>query len=115
MDGDGIGWRTLPGTDHPRAGYFTRGTGHDEKAAYSEKSDVFTRNMDRLTRKFDQARETLPAPQLRGTGKEKVGIIAYGSSDPAIRESQDQLRDERGLETDYLRVRAWPFARAVRM
>ena len=113
VDGDGIGWRTLPGTDHPRAGYFTRGTGHDEKAAYSEKSDVFTRNMDRLSRKFDQARQILPAPELRGTGKEKVGIIAYGSSDPAIRESQDQLRDERGLETDYLRVRAWPFARAV--
>ncbi|MCX5729779.1 MAG: 2-oxoacid:acceptor oxidoreductase subunit alpha [Deltaproteobacteria bacterium] len=113
VDGDGIGWRTLPGTDHPRAGYFTRGTGHDEKAAYSEKSDVFTRNMDRLSRKFDQAREILPQPALRGTGKEKVGIIAYGSSDPAIRESQDQLRDERGLETDYLRVRAWPFARAV--
>jgi len=113
VDGDGIGWRTLPGTDHPRAGYFTRGTGHDEKAAYSEKSDVFTRNMDRLSRKFDQARQILPAPELRGTGKEKVGIIAYGSSDPAIRESQDQLRDERGLETDYLRVRAWPLARAV--
>ena len=113
VDGDGIGWRTLPGTDHPRAGYFTRGTGHDEKAAYSEKSDVFTRNMDRLSRKFDQARQILPPPALCGTGKEKVGIIAYGSSDPAIRESQDQLRDERGLETDYLRVRAWPLARAV--
>jgi 2-oxoglutarate ferredoxin oxidoreductase subunit alpha len=113
VDGDGIGWRTLPGTDHPRAGYFTRGTGHDENAAYSEKSDVFARNMDRLSRKFDMAREILPRPELRGTGKEKVGIIAYGSSDPAIRESQDQLRDERGLETDYLRVRAWPFARAV--
>ena len=114
VDGDGIGWRTLPGTDHPRAGYFTRGTGHDENAAYSEKADVFSRNMDRLTRKFDKAREILPPPERRGTGKEKVGIIAYGSSDPAIRESQDQLRDERGLETDYLRVRAWPFARAVR-
>ena len=113
VDGDGIGWRTLPGTDHPRAGYFTRGTGHDENAAYSEKSDVFTRNMDRLSRKFDMAREILPPPALCGTGREKVGIIAYGSSDPAIRESQDQLRDERGLETDYLRVRAWPFARAV--
>jgi 2-oxoglutarate ferredoxin oxidoreductase subunit alpha len=113
VDGDGIGWRTLPGTDHPRAAYFTRGTGHDENAAYSERSDVFTRNMDRLSRKFDGAREALPQPELRGTGSSRVGIIAYGSSDPAIRESQDQLRAEAGLDTDYLRVRAWPFSRAV--
>ncbi len=113
VDGDGIGWRTLPGTDHPRAGYFTRGTGHDESAAYSERSDVFTANMDRLSRKFDRAREILPEPVLRGSGKERVGIVAYGSSDPAIRESQDQLLAEAGLATDYLRVRAWPFARGV--
>ena len=113
VDGDGIGWRTLPGTDHPRAAYFTRGTGHDENAAYSEKSDVFTRNMDRLSRKFEGARESLPQPELRGPGSSRVGLIAYGSSDPAIRESQDQLRAEAGLETDYLRVRAWPFSRAV--
>ena len=113
VDGDGIGWRTLPGTDHPKAGYFTRGTGHDESAAYSEKSEVFTRNMARLARKFDGAREALPVPRLEGSGTAKVGLLCYGSSDPAVRESRDQLRRERGLETDYLRVRAWPFARAV--
>jgi len=114
VDGDAIGWRTLPGTPHPKAAYFTRGTGHDENAAYSERSDVFTANMDRLLAKFEKAREALPAPILRGGGNARVGIIAYGSSDPAIRESQDQLRAEAGLETDYLRVRAWPFSRAVR-
>ena len=113
VDGDAIGWRTLPGTDHPRAAYFTRGTGHDENAAYSEKSDVFTANMDRLVRKFDGAREALPQPVLCGTGSSRVGVVAYGSSDPAIRESQDQLRAEAGIETDYLRVRAWPFSGAV--
>ncbi len=113
VDGDGVGWRTLPGTDHPRAAYFTRGTGHDENAAYSESSEVFTRNMDRLSAKFDRAREALPPPVLKGGGRARVGVIAYGSSDPAIRESQDQLRVEAGLETDYLRVRAWPFSRAV--
>jgi 2-oxoglutarate ferredoxin oxidoreductase subunit alpha len=114
VDGDAIGWRTLPGTNHPRAAYFTRGTGHDENAAYSEKSDVFVANMDRLARKFALAREALPQPVLRGAGSARVGVIAYGSSDPAVRESQDQLRAEAGLETDYLRVRAWPFSRAVR-
>jgi 2-oxoglutarate ferredoxin oxidoreductase subunit alpha len=113
VDGDGIGWRTLPGTNHPKAAYFTRGTGHDENAAYSERSDVFTANMDRLARKFDRAREALPQPVLRGSGRPGVGVVAYGSSDPAIRESQDQLRSGAGLETDYLRVRAWPFSRAV--
>jgi 2-oxoglutarate ferredoxin oxidoreductase subunit alpha len=113
VDGDAIGWRTLPGTPHPKAAYFTRGTGHDENAAYSERSDVFTANMDRLLAKFEKAREALPAPDQRGGGNARVGIIAYGSSDPAIRESRDQLRAEAGLETDYLRVRAWPFSRAV--
>jgi 2-oxoglutarate ferredoxin oxidoreductase subunit alpha len=69
--------------------------------------------MDRLSRKFAGAREVLPRPELRGDGRARVGIIAYGSSDPAIRESQDQLRSGAGLATDYLRVRAWPFSRAV--
>ncbi len=66
VDGDGIGWRTLPGTDHPKAAYFTRGTGHDENAAYSEKAGVFASNMDRLQRKFDRAREILPVPGCSG-------------------------------------------------
>jgi 2-oxoglutarate ferredoxin oxidoreductase subunit alpha len=114
VDGDGIGWRTLPGTDHPRAAYFTRGTGHDENAAYSERADVYERNLGRLKRKIDGAREALPAPVLTGAGTAEVGVLAYGSSDPGVRECLAQLRAERGLAVDYLRVRAWPFARAVR-
>ncbi|HTP52976.1 MAG TPA: 2-oxoacid:acceptor oxidoreductase subunit alpha [Anaeromyxobacteraceae bacterium] len=114
VDGDGIGWRTLPGTDHPKAAYFTRGTGHDENAVYSEKADVFAGNMARLARKIDGMRTVLPAPRVLGDGRARVGIIAYGSSDPAVRECRDQLRSERGLDTDYLRIRAWPLAPAVR-
>jgi 2-oxoglutarate ferredoxin oxidoreductase subunit alpha len=112
VDGDGIGWRTLPGTDHPKAAYFTRGTGHDETSAYSESPAVFERNMERLARKLETARSLVPAPELEGAGA-RVGIIAYGSSHPAIVESRVQLRQERGVETDYLRVRAYPFSRAV--
>ncbi|HZZ84971.1 MAG TPA: 2-oxoacid:acceptor oxidoreductase subunit alpha [Anaeromyxobacteraceae bacterium] len=112
-DGDGVGWRTLPGTPHPAAAYFTRGTGHDETSAYSEDPEVFERNLARLSRKLDRARELLPAPLLEGPGA-KVGILACGSSHHAVVECRDQLREERGLETDYLRVRAWPFAAAVR-
>jgi 2-oxoglutarate ferredoxin oxidoreductase subunit alpha len=113
VDGDGIGWRTLPGTDHPKAAYFTRGTGHDENAAYSEKPETFEANMERLARKLESARSLVPAPELHGTGAARVGIVAYGSSHPAVVESRVQLAKEKGLETDYLRVRAYPFARAV--
>ncbi len=113
VDGDGIGWRTLPGTDHPKASYFTRGTGHDETSAYSESAAVFERNMERLARKLETARSLVPAPELQGTGRARVGVIAYGSSHPAIVESRVQLQKERGVETDYLRVRGYPFSRAV--
>jgi 2-oxoglutarate ferredoxin oxidoreductase subunit alpha len=113
VDGDGIGWRTLPGTDHPRAAYFTRGTGHDETAAYSESPAVFEQNMARLERKLDTARGLIPAPEVHGAGTAEVGLIAYGSSHAAVLEARAQLRDEAGLETDYLRVRGYPFAREV--
>ncbi|HVO21041.1 MAG TPA: 2-oxoacid:acceptor oxidoreductase subunit alpha [Anaeromyxobacter sp.] len=113
VDGDGIGWRTLPGTDHPRAAYFARGTGHDESAAYSERPEVFESNMARLGRKLHTARGLVPAPEVRGEGKAEVGIIAYGSSHHAVVETQAQLLEEAGLVTDYLRVRAYPFPRQV--
>jgi len=113
VDGDGIGWRTLPGTDHPRAAYFARGTGHDETAAYSESPEAFERNMARLRRKLDGARALLPAPEVAGGGGAPVGIVAYGSSHHAVVEARAQLRAEAGLETDYLRVRGYPFSREV--
>ncbi len=112
VDGDGIGWRTLPGTDHPRAAYFTRGTGHDVSSAYSERADVYEENMARLRRKLEGARAVLPQPVVTGASS-KVGVIAHGSSDPAVREALAQLQVN-GLRADYLRVRAWPFSTAVR-
>jgi 2-oxoglutarate ferredoxin oxidoreductase subunit alpha len=112
VDGDGVTYRTLPGTDHPAAAYFTRGTGHDERAIYSERPDDWEKNMERLSRKFETARSAVPQPVVDERGA-RVGIIAYGSSHHAIVEARDQLKRERGLETDYLRVRAYPFAREV--
>ncbi len=112
VDGDGIGYRTLPGTDHPAAAYFTRGSGHNEKAQYSERPDDFERNMERLNRKFETARSFVPRPEV-DTGKSKIGIIAYGTSHWGLIESRDQLREEYSIETDYLRLRAYPFTREV--
>jgi 2-oxoglutarate ferredoxin oxidoreductase subunit alpha len=113
VDGDGIGWRTLPGNGHPRAAYFARGSGHDETATYSESPAVFERNMERLARKLETARSLVPEPEPHGDGKARVGIVAFGSSHPAVVEARADLRRERGIETDYLRVRAWPFSREV--
>ncbi len=107
VDGDGIGYRTLPGTDHPLAAYFTRGTGHDENARYSERADDWANNMARLNRKFETARKLVPPPVVDQAEGARVGIIAYGTTDACVVESRDQLR-ERGLETSYLRLRALP-------
>jgi 2-oxoglutarate ferredoxin oxidoreductase subunit alpha len=112
VDGDGIGYRTLPGTDHPNAAYFTRGSGHNEHAQYSERADDFEQNMERLNRKFETARAFVPRPEVH-TGDSKIGIIAYGTSHWAIIESRDQLRKEYSIETDYLRLKAYPFTREV--
>ena len=112
VDGDGIPYRTLPGTEHPAAAWFARGSGHNEKSQYSERPDDFEHNMERINRKFETARSYVPRPEVH-TGKSRIGIIAYGTSHWAITESRDQLRAEYNLETDYLRVRAYPFTREV--
>jgi 2-oxoglutarate ferredoxin oxidoreductase subunit alpha len=112
VDGDGIGWRTLPGTDHPAASYFTRGTGHNEKAMYTERADVFEQNLGRLLKKFETAKQYVPPPVVEDQRAE-VGIIAFGTTHWAVIESRDQLRREHELNADYLRVRAFPFTDEV--
>jgi 2-oxoglutarate ferredoxin oxidoreductase subunit alpha len=116
VDGDGIPYRTLPGTNHPLAAYFTRGSGHNEKAGYTERPDDYVNLMERLDRKYDTARTYVPAAKLINDkdGKAKIGIIAYGSSDPAVMESLDQLKVGSGIAVDYLRVRALPFTKELK-
>ncbi|HTU70259.1 MAG TPA: 2-oxoacid:acceptor oxidoreductase subunit alpha [Candidatus Baltobacteraceae bacterium] len=108
VDHDGIPYRTLPGTSHGAAGYFTRGTGHDEEARYSEMPDVWQRNLDRLVRKHETARTIVPQPIVDEHGS-SIGILAYGTTHHAVIEARDLLH-ESGLDVDYLRVRALPFA-----
>jgi 2-oxoglutarate ferredoxin oxidoreductase subunit alpha len=109
VDGDAIGYRTLPGTQHPAAAYFTRGSGHNAEAQYSERPEDYEGNMERLRGKFENARGFVPAPIVETMPNAEVGIIAFGSSHWALTESRDQLRDEYKLATDYLRIRAFPF------
>ena len=109
VDGDAIPYRTLPGTDHPLAAYFTRGSGHNENGIYTERPDDYQNLMERLGRKFENARALVPPAEVVAAGKSEIGLIAFGSSDFAVRESRDQLKAEYGLEPDYLRLRAFPF------
>jgi 2-oxoglutarate ferredoxin oxidoreductase subunit alpha len=113
VDGDGIPYRTLPGNAHTAAAYFTRGSGHNEKAQYSERPDDYVNNMNRLARKFETARKFVPAPVAEISGASRTGIIAFGTSHWALTESCDQLRKEHSLPMDYLRIRAYPFSSEV--
>jgi 2-oxoglutarate ferredoxin oxidoreductase subunit alpha len=110
VDGDGVGYRTLPGTEHPAAAYFTRGSGHNAQANYSERPQDYENNMERLHRKFEHARVLVPAPVVETMPNAEIGIIAFGSSHWALTESRDRLRDEHKVATDYLRIRAFPFS-----
>lgn len=113
VDGDGIPYRTIPGNPHPKGAYFARGSGHNEYAAYSERPDDWENNMARLVRKFDTARMMVPRPVLEETAGAKVGIIAYGSSKPAVEEARYRLANM-GLDTSFLRLRALPINDEVR-
>jgi 2-oxoglutarate/2-oxoacid ferredoxin oxidoreductase subunit alpha len=111
-DGDGIPWRSLPGV-HPKGAYFTRGSGHNEAAGYTEDADEYERLMQRLKRKFATAVTLMPAPVLlRSEKKAALGLVSVGSCDDAVKEAREILRAE-GLRSDYLRVRAFPFNQEV--
>jgi 2-oxoglutarate ferredoxin oxidoreductase subunit alpha len=106
FDGDGIPQRTLPGTEHPLASYFTRGTGHDESSRYSEDSTVFKKNMDRLDKKWETAKSLVPKPLVDLQTNAKVGLIAFGSSHHVI----EEIRNLIAWPSSYLRLRALPLS-----
>jgi len=112
-DGDGIPYRTFPGNKHPMSSYFTRGTGHDEYAKYTEDADIFHRNMMRLKKKFVSAKQYLPKPVIFSAKGAKTAIVAYGSTESAINEARDQLVNDHNIKTDFLRVRSFPFTSEV--
>jgi len=113
VDGDGIPYRTLPGTHPSRGSYFTRGTTRDPYARYSEAGPDYLYNVQRLLKKFETAKELVPQPVLRKAAREtRFGVVYYGSTSPAMAEAFDALQAD-GLHVDALRVCAFPFSAAV--
>jgi 2-oxoglutarate/2-oxoacid ferredoxin oxidoreductase subunit alpha len=113
VDGDGIPWRTLPGTHPTKGSYFTRGTTRDPYARYSERGPDYIYNMERLLRKFKTAATLVPQPLVRNAPqKTPVGVIYFGSTSPAMREALDVLEAE-GIHLDAMRLRAFPFPESV--
>jgi 2-oxoglutarate ferredoxin oxidoreductase subunit alpha len=111
VDGDGIPYRTLPGV-HPKGAYFTRGSGHTQYGVYTEDSAEYQIVLDRLTRKFTTAKRMVPKPVIEQDAHIDIAVVAYGSSDGAVREALDILADH-GVKTNYMRLRAFPFGEEV--
>jgi len=113
QDGDGIPYRTVPGNPHRVASYFTRGSGHDADARYSEDEHDYKYILDRLRKKFDTARKFVPKPIVERERGVKTGIVCYGSSYEPVREARDRLK-ARGLRTNHMLIRALPLTSEVR-
>ena len=113
VDKDGITYRTIPGTHPSKGSFFTRGTSRDEFAVYTEDSDAYQRNMDRLIRKWNTAKKMVPAPQLyQKTNKSENGILFFGTSQYAAEEAMDILKSQ-GKPVDAIRIKSFPFTKAV--
>jgi 2-oxoglutarate ferredoxin oxidoreductase subunit alpha len=114
VDGDGIPYRTVPGNKHPGGAYFLRGTGHNENARYSEDADTWVRMMKRIKKKYKNAAKFMPAPIIDKQDGSSIGIVAFGSTESAIREARHQLETEAGIQADSMRIRGVPFMDEVR-
>jgi 2-oxoglutarate ferredoxin oxidoreductase subunit alpha len=111
VDGDGVGYRTLPGTHPDKGAFFTRGTSRDEYAAYTESPDAYQRNMERLQLKWQTARQLVPKAEIVGRGG-SVGVLYFGTTSLPIPEALDKLA-VKGIHLDTCRVRAFPFGNEV--
>ena len=113
VDGDAIGWRTLPGTPHPKAAYFTRGSGHNDAAGYTERPDEYQQVMDRLARKFENARKLVPAPVVVKNGTRRSGSWRTVRRTSRCARAWTRFEKEHGVSVDYMRIRAYPFAHEI--
>ena len=113
VDGDGIPWRTIPGTHPEKGAYFTRGTSHNDMGGYTEDGTTHATMLDRISRKFETARALVPKPVIRMTSsKSRLGIVNFGSTDPAVREALVDMASD-GFGLNHMRLRAFPFGDEV--
>ena len=113
VDGDGITYRTIPGTHPTKGSFFTRGTSRDEYAAYTEDGSVYARNMDRLLKKWDTTKDIVPAPVLyQQENKSPYGLIFFGTSTYSAEEAMDEM-EVSGTVFDAMRLRSFPFNKTV--
>jgi 2-oxoglutarate ferredoxin oxidoreductase subunit alpha len=113
VDDDGIPYRTLPGLHPTKGSYFTRGSSHDEYAAYTENSGVYKRGMDRLIKKWNTAKELVPAPHFyQESNQSSIGVIFFGTSTYSAEEALDLLKED-GIVIDAMRLKAFPFSKKV--
>jgi len=113
VDGDGIAYRTYPGTHPTKGSYFTRGTSRDEYAVYTENGDVYEKNMDRLIKKWNTAKDYVPAPDLyQDSNTSKYGVLFFGTSQYSTEEAIDILKAD-GVNLDAIRIKSFPFNKTV--
>jgi 2-oxoglutarate ferredoxin oxidoreductase subunit alpha len=113
VDGDGIPWRTIPGVHPEKGAYFTRGTSHTDTGSYTEDGVIHARMLDRIGAKFETAKSLVPKPAIRTlSSKSRLGIINFGSTDPAVREALALMARE-GYGINHMRLRAFPFSDEV--
>jgi len=113
VDGDGIPYRTIPGTHPTKGGFFTRGTSKDEYARYTEDGETYVRNVDRLLRKWDTAKDLVPAPEVyQEKNQSDYGVIFFGTTTYSALEALDLLKEE-GIVLDALRLKSVPFNKTV--
>ena len=113
IDGDGIPYRTYPGTHPSKGSYFTRGSSHDANAAYTEDGDIYAEIMDRISLKFKTALNYIPEPEISSLGSNTRGVIYLGTTTSAIMETLDNLQ-KKGISLDTMRLRGFPFHESVR-
>ena len=112
LDGDGIGYRTLPGTHPSKGAFFTRGTSRNEMAVYTEAPEAYIKNMDRLLAKWETIKQTLPKPEIENHNR-RAGIIFYGTTNTPMKEAVELL-DGESIQLDMMRLRSFPFSDEVR-
>ena len=112
IEKDGISYRTLPGIRHSKGAYLNRGSGHNQKAEYSERHQDYTWKLDKLKRKWQTAKKLMPEPIIESFTDRQTAFITFGPNEHSLKELRDNLKTE-NISTSFMRIRSFPFPRSV--